>query len=123
MGNIAIGAFLSGVRINEHLIRPNDYTLPQIAYGRDISKLSPNQLIEGLKDHLEFAANKVQDAQEFDKIVGKYVEENPYKPSFIQKLLEDYSPVGQLMPGLYQGQDIEVFPFSSNSGYKKSSSQ
>jgi hypothetical protein len=121
--NIAIGAFLSGVRINEHLVRGNEYTLPQIAYGRDISKLSPNQLIEGLKEHLEFAANNVQDAQEFDTIVGKYVEQNPYKPSFIQKLLEDYSPIGQLFPGAYHGQDIEVFPFTSNSGQKKSSSQ
>jgi hypothetical protein len=121
--NIAIGAFLSGVRINPNLAIGNDYTLPQISYSRDISKLSPNQLIEGLKEHLEFAASKVEDADKFDEIVSKYVENNPYKPSYVQMLLEKYSPIGQVLPGLYDGTDIEVFPFTSNSGRKKSSSQ
>ena len=104
--NVAIGAFLSGVRINENLAIGNQYTLPHISYTRDISQLSPNQLIEGLKEHLEFAASKVEDADQFDAIVGAYAEANPYKPSFVQKLLEEYSPAGYVFPGMFHGTDI-----------------
>jgi len=101
--NIAIGAFLSGVRVDWD-IQGNDYTLPHIAFEKDISKLNPNQLIEGLKEHLEFAASKVQNADMFETAVSTYVKKNPYEPSFIQMILQK-SPIGQLT-GVYHGEDI-----------------
>ena len=62
--------------------------------------------MEGLKKHLVFAASKVEGADEFDKVVGQYVKDNPYKESYMQNMLEKWTVMGRLLPELYHGQNV-----------------
>jgi len=90
--NIAIGGLLSGVRVDYDWPTGNDYVLPHIAMGTDIRELRINQLIEGLKAHLQFAAGKVKGNSDiFQSAVKKYVDDNPggaKAEGFVQGVLE-----------------------------------
>jgi hypothetical protein len=76
--NIAIGGLMQGLRVDwEGLDAMNDYVIPKISKGTDINELPVNALIDGLKDHIEFAASKVENADLFEKTVGTYLKQDP----------------------------------------------
>jgi len=91
--NIAIGGLFQSIRVDPD-IEGNDYVIPHIAMGTDIRELPINALIEGLKEHLEFASSKVQGATLFDKTVKDYIKANPKKEESFYHMILKKSPFG-----------------------------